>query len=40
MHSFVWQALTHTALAIGLSEQEAARTIKSAYFAGMEVAHA
>jgi hypothetical protein len=39
MHSFVWQALTYTALAIGLSEQEAARTIKSAYFAGMEVAH-
>jgi hypothetical protein len=38
MHSFAWQALTHTALAIGLSEQEAARTIKSAYMAGMEAA--
>jgi len=38
IHSFVWHELTHTALAIGLSEQEAARTIQSAYMAGMESA--
>lgn len=35
MHDMAFNALRVTALAIGLSEQEAARTIKSAYMAGM-----
>lgn len=35
LHHMAFQALTMTALSIGLSEGEASRTIKSAYMAGM-----
>jgi hypothetical protein len=35
LHHMAFNALRVTALAIGLSEHESARTIKSAYMAGL-----